>query len=237
MTAPAKPLPPLSHAVLQRILHVQESATRGLKACGYGGTHTLDKDKATEILCSCAIEEADLRYSFYENLSGFCGDWVRQIAIRSIESMLACFPQHEFIVPKKPRLLMPGYEPPVDYEEPSQFMGAVQRAVGPHLKRRLEAMLETREASAAEPRSEQSISSAATPLTPDELLAAHRIRFPDSGIMDICWAARQHYHEWNKWIKGKLKAGSKPDRMFRHVLTNDRGPKEMRRTERPKGWR
>jgi hypothetical protein len=232
MTDSAKPLPPLSHAVLQNILHVQNSATRGLKACGYGGTSTLDKDKATEILCSCAIEEAELRFNYYEHLPDFCVEWVKQIAIRSVESMLACFPQHEFIVPQKPRLLMPGFQAEIDYEEPSQFMGTVQRAVGPHVKRRWQAKTRL----SAE-RSDQPSTIAPPPLSPQELLAAHRAKFPDAGIMDICWAARQRYHEWNKWIKGRLKADSKPDRMFRFVLTHDKNPKELRRTERPKGWR
>ena len=57
-------------------------------------------------------------------------------------------------------------------------------------------------------------------------------------VLDVCWAAKQHYREWIRWIGGKLKDGSKPDMAFRAVLTSGLRP-ELYRPEatRPKGWK
>jgi hypothetical protein len=61
--------------------------------------------------------------------------------------------------------------------------------------------------------------------------------FPDVGIMDICWAAKQHYREWARWLKDEVKDGSRPDRAFRHVLTSGKTASEIRKEIRPKGWK
>jgi hypothetical protein len=69
------------------------------------------------------------------------------------------------------------------------------------------------------------------------LFDSYRSSFPDAGIMDICWAAKQHYREWARWLKDELKDGSKPDRAFRFVLSAGKTPSELRREQRPKGWK
>lgn len=69
------------------------------------------------------------------------------------------------------------------------------------------------------------------------LVETYRNAFPESGIMDICWAAKQHYREWTRWLKGDLKDNSKPDRSFRHVLTSGKDAKQLRREIRPKNWK
>lgn len=56
-------------------------------------------------------------------------------------------------------------------------------------------------------------------------------------VLDICWAARQRYREWMRWIHGQLKPGCKPDRAFRAVLTSGKRPQEYRSEPRPKGWK
>jgi hypothetical protein len=63
--------------------------------------------------------------------------------------------------------------------------------------------------------------------------------FPGAGIMDICWAAEQHYREWTRWLKGdpRAKNGSKPDRAFRRVLTSSKDARKIRSEVRPKGWK
>jgi len=63
--------------------------------------------------------------------------------------------------------------------------------------------------------------------------------FPGAGIMDICWAAEQHYREWTRWLKGDPRArdGSKPDRAFRRVLTCGKDARRIRAEIRPKGWK
>jgi hypothetical protein len=62
---------------------------------------------------------------------------------------------------------------------------------------------------------------------------SYRALFPDVKIQDICWAAEQTYREWRRWINGEAKDGLKPDRAFRHVLTSNRKPEEIRRQPRP----
>jgi len=63
------------------------------------------------------------------------------------------------------------------------------------------------------------------------------LKFPQTMIIDVCWAARQHRREWDRWIKGEIKDGSKPDRLFRAVLTSDKEPKAHRDELRPKDWK
>jgi hypothetical protein len=61
--------------------------------------------------------------------------------------------------------------------------------------------------------------------------------FPNVGIMDICWAAEQHYREWTRWLKGELKDNTKPDRAFSHVLTSGKDARTIRKVIRPKDWK
>jgi len=69
------------------------------------------------------------------------------------------------------------------------------------------------------------------------LKKAYFSKFPQAMIIDVCWAARQHRREWDRWIKGEIKNGSKPDRIFRSVLTGNKAPSEIRPEERPKEWK
>jgi hypothetical protein len=74
------------------------------------------------------------------------------------------------------------------------------------------------------------------PMQSNERLAlrdSYRASFPDVKIQDICWAAEQTYREWRRWINGEAKDGLKPDRAFRHVLTSNKKPEEIRRQPRP----
>jgi len=57
-------------------------------------------------------------------------------------------------------------------------------------------------------------------------------------VLDVCWAAKQHYREWVRWIGGRLKDGSKPDKAFRAVLNSKLRPEQYRTdATRPKGWK
>ncbi len=68
----------------------------------------------------------------------------------------------------------------------------------------------------------------------DEYLA----RFSgDVKILDICWAAGQHYCDWKRWLRNALPDGSAPDRTFRAILTSGKLPREYRKQPRPKGWK
>lgn len=78
-----------------------------------------------------------------------------------------------------------------------------------------------------------------------EILAIERTALRDSYfagfaekivIQDICWAVKQRYREWKRWIAGTAKDGSKPDRAFRAILKSGKRPQEYRSEPRPKEW-
>lgn len=69
------------------------------------------------------------------------------------------------------------------------------------------------------------------------LWAAYRREFPSVSIIQVCWAAYQHRREWDRWFKGEKRDGSKPDRMFRSVLSSHRDATTIRQDERPKDWK
>jgi hypothetical protein len=66
---------------------------------------------------------------------------------------------------------------------------------------------------------------------------AYRQLFPGVSIIEVCWAAGQRRREWDRWLKGQKKDGSKPDRMFRSVLTSGKEAKLLRQETRPKEWK
>jgi hypothetical protein len=71
----------------------------------------------------------------------------------------------------------------------------------------------------------------------EALRDAYLTKFPEKPfIMDICWAARQHYREWTRWISGYSKDKSKPAVAFRAIVQSNRRPEEHRPEPRPKDW-
>jgi hypothetical protein len=56
-------------------------------------------------------------------------------------------------------------------------------------------------------------------------------------ILDVCWAVKQRYREWTRWIGGYLKDELKPARAFRAILASGKRPEEYRPEPRPKGWK
>jgi|NGEPerStandDraft_6_1074524.scaffolds.fasta_scaffold37806_4 hypothetical protein len=80
-----------------------------------------------------------------------------------------------------------------------------------------------------------------------EIVSAERKRLRDSylasfpaksfRILDICWAAGQHYSEWKRWLRGDVKDGSAPDRAFRPILVSKTPPTKYRKGPRPKRWK
>lgn len=70
--------------------------------------------------------------------------------------------------------------------------------------------------------------------------------FPEKiSVLDVCWAAKQPYREWRRWINAELnenrdairiKDGSKPDRAFRAILQSRKRPEAHRKEPRPPKW-
>lgn len=65
-------------------------------------------------------------------------------------------------------------------------------------------------------------------------------QFPNERILilDVCWAAGEHYREWKRWLQKRspIKDGQKADRAFRGILTSGKRPLEYRAAARPDGW-
>lgn len=75
------------------------------------------------------------------------------------------------------------------------------------------------------------------PSTPQDLHRKYKTEFPEVKILDICWAARQTYREWKRWMSGTAVPGHTPDLSFRKILTGGKHTKEWRSEVRLKSWR
>jgi hypothetical protein len=71
----------------------------------------------------------------------------------------------------------------------------------------------------------------------EALKKAYLAKFPGVVILDICFAAGQHYSEWKRWLHNAVKDGSAPDRTLRAILTSGKMPREYKKQPRPKGWK
>jgi hypothetical protein len=220
MPDPLNSLPPLPIAALKRVQRLQKTTERGLRNCRYPGSRTLDLRKAIEILRTSVVEELNIRLGYFETVSGFDWSWMKEITTHATASALACFPQSQFEKRDENNVL-------IGYEDDSQFIDELVTTSWDHVVSR-------RLASNPIPIPAVTI---AQPENRKELVVAYRAAFPEAGIMDICWAAKQHYREWSRWLKDQLKDDSRPDRAFRRVLSSGKRPQEMRREPRPKGWK
>lgn len=226
MTDPTQLLPPLSHSVLESILRLQDSALRALTHCKYPGTDTLNVDRALEVLCGYAIEEAKLRLDFYETMPGFSDKHALRIGIMAAESILACFPQYEFVVPGLLPMMGLDGKTVYQYEDPRQFTTQVGHTVLNYVEQRFAAG--------------EKIVFASKPTSRKQLRDEYFAHFPDERIVirDLCWAAGQHYREWIRWLGNdpKTKDGSAADLAFRGLLTSMKRPQEYKAKPRPEGW-
>jgi hypothetical protein len=77
------------------------------------------------------------------------------------------------------------------------------------------------------------------PTDPKSLRNFYFKNFPDEKIkvLDLCWAAGQHYSEWKRWLRGALKKGSAPDLAFTAIMKSRKRPQEYRKQVRPARWK
>jgi hypothetical protein len=79
-----------------------------------------------------------------------------------------------------------------------------------------------------------------TVLSRKEMLRRYQSQFAETvRMLDICWAAAQHYSELKRWLRtdSPLKDGSVPDRAFRTLFDSGKKPGEYRKQSRPSGWK
>ena len=92
-----------------------------------------------------------------------------------------------------------------------------------------------------EQKAEQSAGEQANDLpTRAQLRETYFAGFPGEKIkvLDVCWAAEQHYREWKRWLQNSstIKNGSTADLAFRKILTSGKRPIEYRPIARPNNW-
>jgi hypothetical protein len=191
--------------------------SRELSKCSQRGS--FDSERAFHVLRAHAVEIFNVVYPAYRRKSGFKPKWVPEI-VRDVA-----------------------------YRTLRVYSGHESYGTMPTMNDLFESLFDTLEAHLEELKgTEPQTATAATPAlgaglqTVDfteriALRDSYRASFPDSGILDICFAARQHYREWTRWLKGELKNGSKPDRQFCSVLNSGRDAKGLRKEIRPKNWK
>ncbi|HLJ30000.1 MAG TPA: hypothetical protein VKY85_25055 [Candidatus Angelobacter sp.] len=75
------------------------------------------------------------------------------------------------------------------------------------------------------------------PVDRKALRIAYFAKFPETEILDVCWAAGQHYSEWKRWLRNAVKDDSAPDRAFRAILESGKPPSQYKTKPRPHGWK
>jgi hypothetical protein len=175
--------------------------------------------------------EAD-RYQQFENDSNY-RFWLTNLEARVLARVLDAVEKIDGSVPRK-KLLIHGF----GLEEMTHSLREMLWELGNHYAWKAQSKPAPAPAKTEVPEVPHLNIETQPALTDRQALRdSYRATFPDAGIMDICWAAKQHYREWARWLKGELKDGSKPDRAFRHVLLSGKAPSELRRETRPKNWK
>jgi hypothetical protein len=213
-------LPPLSVDVLDHIERLRLAAQFSLNMCEILGTKYLDHDRAAEVMSAYAIKDAEIRLEFYRNQPAFIDAWKNEIIERSVLAIMGAFPNFKYEV----RGLLPADTLGPIYEDPRQFLDELLRVVTERLI----------------PRPSTTVVIAAQGTDTQErraLFDQYRAPLPHFKMLDMCWAAQQHYSEWKRWLRGKLKNGSAPDRAFRALFQSKKLPSEYFKRPRPDGWK
>lgn len=207
-------LPPLSLDALTKVTAIEDYARTALLAC-------INKQQARRIVGTSVVSMLDIQMTDYLLCPDFRQEWMTEIIEQTIESMIG---------------LLPTFAPS------EEFRPELRRIVQEHMERtlvRVQAERAKRAAlKAASQPPTQTISEAAKPLSRSELVNSYLSNFPDEKIkiLDICWAAGQHYREWKRWIKNQWRDGSTADLAFRKILTSGKRPLEFNKKPRPPKW-
>jgi hypothetical protein len=164
-------------------------------------------EKTIRILRTGVVESLNVQMDYYSSLPTYHSVWNLEVAGKTIDALIALSPP-----------LTPG----------EQFRGELLRTAVAHLIQRLGAA-KNKAATATLPKPDGSDRRA--------LRDAYLAKFPEVKILDMCWAARQHYSEWKRWLRNAVEDGSAPDRAFRAILISEKMPGEYRHQPRPKGWK
>jgi hypothetical protein len=206
---PAPPrLPPLPYAVLKEVEEIENYLSKSIEGCR--DQFSFNNERAARLLRTCAVEVFQIESAHYSQMSNLHPDWITELAEQIISICLGLVQTGGFA--------MLSAKPDLELLE-NGARSALQTAI---------AKLKT-----------QSPSGSTLPSLPfrNTLRESYLRRFPEAKILDICWAAGQHYSEWKRWLHDKVKDGSAPDRAFRALLSSGKAPSEYRKQTRPDGWK
>ena len=80
------PVPPLSLRALEDVENIEELARLSLHRCYDSGYY--NAEKALRILRTCVIEALDIQIAYYEALSNYRLEWIREIREKTIETIV-----------------------------------------------------------------------------------------------------------------------------------------------------
>ena len=207
------PLPPLSVEALQKLHEIEDFVGDALENCNdlaigiASALHDHNSPKRIErVLRTGLVAHLDVQIDYYSSLANYQPPWIVEILGNSVGSLLGLFPL---------------------FASPEKYRDVLLRTAAEHIK--------TRPLNLPKSEHESSLHSE----TDRKTLREHYLAsFPDDKvkILDICWAAGQHYREWKRWLKKEVKDGSTPDLAFRRILTSGKRPEEFKKKPRPSGW-
>ncbi|HEY6253855.1 MAG TPA: hypothetical protein VI685_28195 [Candidatus Angelobacter sp.] len=206
-------LPPLSFDALQQVNDIEDYARIALMTCS-------NREQVRRVVGTTVISIFDIQVNCFAFLPDWQQEWMREIRHRSIDSVIEMCP-----------FFAPGEE----------FRPELNRILQEHIERML-ARVQAERAKRAAIRGESQPAAterpATKPISPRELMNSYLSKFPDEKIkiLDICWAAGQHYREWKRWIKNQCKDDSTADVAFRRILSSGKRPLEFNKKHRPPKW-
>jgi hypothetical protein len=205
-----KRVPPLSPETLAQVLAIEQNAREQVRKCHYYDSFNVDA--AIQILRTALVSALDLRIKYYTSHPDYNPEWMDQIKVMTFDSLVGNFSELQITASG------------ANTEEQRQAM-----------RIRSELACTVYDYTAGKMGEEGTQTAKATRR---DLYNSYLANFPNEQIkiLDICWAAGQHYREWKRWINNQWKDGSTADLAFRKILTSGKRPQDYNKKPRPAKW-
>lgn len=166
-----------------------------------GDEWAYNTQKALRILRVCVVASLDRQIAYYSSLSGYCPQWLAELREKTIYATVS-------LIGRAGR------------DNWNYLREELEQTVKDHLAQKA-----IQAKASARPKEKLEQKQIDRKKLRDEYLAKFDVK-----ILDICWAAGQHYREWKRWLKRELKDGSTPDLAFRRLLISGKRPEEYAST-------
>ena len=202
-------LPPLRPERLHDLELSEKRLHAALNGCYDFQGRNLNDNKALEYLTAYAVEFLELYLAAFSEYRQYNHTWTDPIKVRALHRAMTCYQE---------------------YKDPNSFSFGVYKVslaktLDDHVKDLIQQTVDK-----VKPSPNINANRA-------ELRKTYELQHPGVMVLDICWAASQHYSEWKRWLRNAVKDGSAPDRAFRALLESGKSPREYRKAPRPDGWK